>query len=485
VEQSDNMTEVEYEPVIGLEVHLQLSTLSKAFCGCSTKFGSEPNTQVCPICLGFPGTLPVLNRVAFEYAVKVALALNCKISNFIKFDRKNYFYPDLPKNYQISQYDKPLSWGGYFDITVDSRIKRIRIRRVHLEEDTGKNIHMGLYSLVDFNRSGVPLLEIVSEPDLNCPVEAHEYLRLLKSVLEYLDVSDCNMEEGSLRCDANVSVKPVGSNKLGVKTEVKNMNSFRGVQKALEYEVMRQQAVLRQNGTVVQETRLWNADNGITAPMRSKEEAHDYRYFPEPDLAPFMVENSAIEGICASLPELPDKKAKRFAEEYGLPEYDSRVLTSDKAVARYFEECVELYDAPKAISNWLMGGIMAYMKESDKTILDLNLSPDDLVEMLKMIDSGIISTKIAKDVLAEMLTCGKSPQAVVSEKGLVQISDASKIEEIVDKVMIEHPESVQEFRSGREKVLAFFVGQVMKQTKGKANPQIVNEILRSKLKTQA
>ncbi|MBU1853515.1 MAG: Asp-tRNA(Asn)/Glu-tRNA(Gln) amidotransferase subunit GatB [Candidatus Omnitrophica bacterium] len=470
-----------YETVIGLEVHLQLKTESKAFCGCSTDFGAPPNTQVCPVCLGFPGSLPVLNRQALILAAKVAISLNCQIAKLIRFDRKNYYYPDLPKAYQISQYSQPLSQHGCLPVLVDGKEKRIKITRVHLEEDTGKLFHQSSYSLIDFNRCGIPLLEIVSEPDINSPDEAYMYLRSLKSVLEYIDVSDCNMEEGSLRCDANISIRKAGSKELGVKTEIKNMNSFRAVKTALEYEEKRQIESLEKGERIVQETRLYDADSGITESMRSKEEAHDYRYFPEPDLVPFNFEDAFLKDIENRMPELPLALKKRLMAEYSISDYDARCIVGDKNMALYFEKCVSIYKKPKEIANWLMGDISAYIKEHDLTINDLDLKTEHFVGMLKMIDSGLISGKIAKSLLIDMIQTKKDPCALVKEKGLEQISDEGEIENIVKEVILENPKSVGDLKSGKENAIMFLVGKVMAKTKGKANPKKVNEMLRKKI----
>jgi aspartyl-tRNA(Asn)/glutamyl-tRNA(Gln) amidotransferase subunit B len=471
-----------YEIVIGLEVHLQLNTKSKVFCGCGTDFGSSPNSQVCPVCLGFPGSLPVLNRRALELGAKVAIALNCKIAEKIRFDRKNYFYPDLPKAYQISQFDQPLAQHGVLNIICGNTEKSIKVRRVHLEEDTGKLFHQAGHSLIDFNRSGTPLLEIVSEPDMNSPEEAHLYLTALKSILEYLDVSDCNMEEGSLRCDANISLRKKGAKELGVKTEIKNMNSFKGVRSALEYEARRQADLLEKGGKITQETRLYNVDKGITEPMRSKEEAHDYRYFPEPDLAPFDFEKSFLDSIKKGMPELPGPKKDRFVKDYQLSDYDAAIMVSDKNLADYFEKCAGLCDSPKTAANWLMGDISAYMKDKNILIKDLNLKPSQLSGMLKMIDSGIINGKTAKTLLIEIIQTGKDPEKLVKEKGLEQISDLSLLENAIDQAIAENQKSAEDFRNGKENAVMFLVGKVMQKTKGKANPGKVNELLREKLK---
>ena len=482
-----------YEIVIGLEVHLQLNTKSKVFCGCSTDFGSEPNTQTCPVCLGFPGSLPVLNRKALELGAKVAIALNCEIAKKIRFDRKNYFYPDLPKDYQITQFSQPLAQHGKLSIIVGDRhacplqqaVKIIQIRRVHLEEDTGKLFHQKDFSLIDFNRSGIPLLEIVTEPDMNSPEEAYLYLTALKSVLEYLDVSDCNMEEGSLRCDANISLRKKGDATLGTKTEIKNMNSFKGVKAALEYEAKRQMDSLEDGRRIVQETRLYNVEKGVTEPMRSKEEAHDYRYFPEPDLVPFDFEKSLLETIEKDMPELPEPKKNRFVKDYKLSDYDAAIMASDKNLAAYFEKCAVSYENPKTIANWLMGDISAYIKEKGVSIKDLNLKPESLSAMLKMIDSGVITGKIAKTLLIEIIQTGKDPEKLVKEKGLEQISDAGSLEKAISEVIGENQKTVNDFKSGKDNAIMSLVGKVMQKTKGRANPNKVNEMLREKLKGDA
>jgi len=478
---------MKYEAVIGLEVHAQMLTDSKIFCGCSTKFGSEPNTQTCPICIGMPGVLPVLNKKAIEFAAKTGLATDCKISSYSRFARKNYFYPDLPKGYQISQYELPICEHGFIEIVVDSEIKRIGITRIHMEEDAGKNIHesasggAGNHSFVDLNRAGVPLMEIVSEPDIRSPKEAAEYMKKLRAILRYLGVCDGNMEQGSLRCDANVSIRPVGQKEYGTRAEVKNINSFKFVEKALEYEIKRQIKVLEEGGKIIQETRLWDSNKGITESMRGKEEAHDYRYFPEPDLVPITVEQKWIDEIKASLPELPDAKSKRFASEYGLPEDDADLLTSEKALAEWFEEAVKAGGHPKAAANWMMGELMRLLNEENKFIEECRLKPKQLVGMLKLMDKGTISGKIAKVVFEEMYKTGKDAESIVKEKGLVQISDEGAIEKAVDEVIAKNPKEVERFKAGDEKLLGFFVGQIMKFTKGKANPRIVNEMVKKRL----
>ncbi len=474
---------VKYEAVIGLEVHAQMLTDTKVFCGCSTKFGSEPNTQTCEVCIGMPGVLPVLNKKALEFAIRTGLAMNCAISSYSRFARKNYFYPDLPKGYQISQYEHPICEHGFIEIVVGGEVRRIGITRIHMEEDAGKNIHEGggNYSLVDLNRAGVPLMEIVSEPDIRSPREASEYMRKLRAILRYLGVCDGNMEQGSLRCDANVSVRPAGQKEFGTRAEVKNINSFRFVEKAVDYEIKRQIKVIEEGGKVIQETRLWDSAKGITESMRSKEEAHDYRYFPEPDLVPIIAKRSWVDKIKAGLPELPDVRRGRLVAEYGIPEYDADLLTSEKAVAEWFEDAIKAGGQPKAVSNWMMGDLMRFLNEENKFIEECPLRPSQLADMLKLIDKGTISGKIAKTVFEEMYRSGKNAEEIVREKGLVQISDESAIEKMVDEVIAKHSKEVERFRAGDEKLLGFFVGQVMKATKGKANPQMLNELLRRKL----
>jgi len=474
---------MEYEAVIGLEVHAQILTKSKIFCHCSTKFGEEPNSQTCPVCLGMPGVLPVLNKEVVNLAMKTALALNCKVARFCRFARKNYFYPDLPKGYQISQYDEPLGLNGYLNIELNGKIKKIGIIRVHIEEDAGKNIHENIpdASYVDLNRTGVPLMEIVSAPDIRSPEEAKEYLSELKKILMYLEVCDCNMEEGSLRCDANVSLRPIGQKEFGIKAEIKNMNSFRNLQKALEFEINRQKEILEEGGIIEQETRLWDPNREVTSSMRSKEEAHDYRYFPCPDLVPLEIDNDWISQIRKILPELPSDKRERFVKVYGIPSYDAQVLTSSRALADYYEACVRLYPDAKKVSNWIMGDLLRELKGDDKEIEKCPVTPKHLAGMLKLLDDGVISGKIAKTVFEEMYRTGKEASEIVKEKGLVQVTDSVEIEKIVDKVIEANPKQVQDIRNGKEKVMGYLVGQVMKESKGKANPQMVNEILKKKL----
>lgn len=478
-----------YEAVIGLETHVELSTATKMFCGCKLSFGSEPNMYTCPVCLGHPGTLPVLNRKAIDYAIKVALALNCTINNYSIFHRKNYFYPDMAKNYQISQYNLPISSRGYLDVNMGDYVRRVGITRVHLEEDTGKLIHTGISgrisesaaSIVDFNRSGTPLIEIVTEPDIKSPAEAKEYLISLRNLLIYLDVSDCSMEEGSLRCDANVSIRLTGAAELGTKAELKNLNSFKFLQKGLDYEVKRQIKLLESGKKVIQQTRHYDHITDSTKALRSKEEAHDYRYLPDPDLVPMYIEKESVKKIKAEIPELPFEKAVRFTSKYGISDYDCRFLVADRWLAEYFEECCALYGNPKNVVNWLMGDFIALLNKEGIPINQSKITPEKLIHMLVMIDSGKISLKIAKSVFEEMFATGNDPQKIIESKGLEQISDEGMIEGVVEKVLGENPATVEQFRSGKEKALGFLVGKVMAQTGGKANPRLVNEILRKKL----
>ncbi|MCL5780169.1 MAG: Asp-tRNA(Asn)/Glu-tRNA(Gln) amidotransferase subunit GatB [Firmicutes bacterium] len=475
-----------YETVIGIEVHVELKTNTKIFCNSTTEFGGDPNHHTCPVCLGLPGTLPALNKKVVEYAVRAGLALNCQIANFSKFDRKNYYYPDLPKNYQISQYDLPIAEHGYLDIEVDNQIKRIGITRLHMEEDAGKLVHQGNivttpYSLVDYNRTGVPLIEIVSEPDMRSAEEARAYVEKLKAIIQYTGVSDCRMEEGSLRCDVNVSVRPVGQKEFGTKAEIKNLNSFRALQRALVFEIERQIGVLESGGRIVQETRTWDEARGITVSMRSKEQAHDYRYFPDPDLVPLVLDNQWIEFIRQSLPELPDERRARYIQEYGLPEYDASILTLTKEMSDYFEEVIRQYDTPKTVSNWMMGEMTRLLNASGLEISQCQIKPGQLAELLKLIDKGTISGKIAKTVFEEMFASGKDPDTIVKEKGLVQISDEGAIAAVVDEVIAANPKSVQDYRAGKTQAIGFLVGQVMKATRGKANPDLVNKLLKEKL----
>ena len=479
---------MEYEAIIGLEVHAQLLTESKIFCGCSTTFGAPPNSNTCPVCIGLPGVLPVLNRRVVEFALRAALATHCQIARTSRWARKNYFYPDLPKGYQISMYESPIAQQGYLDLTLNGQSKRVRLTRIHMEEDAGKNIHdtSSDASLVDFNRAGVPLLEIVSEPDLRTAEEAGAYLRSLRALLQYLEVCDGNMEEGSLRCDANISVRPRGRTEFGTKTEIKNLNSFRAVEKALHYEITRQSETLASGGRIVQETRLWDADREVTRPMRSKEFAHDYRYFPDPDLLPLSVEDDWVQAVKATLPELPAERRDRLMRQYGLPAYDAEVLTARKDVADYYEAAVRTYPAdPKAISNWVMDSVLRVVKDakldSGLRITTWPCPPEHLGTLVRLIGEGTISGKIAKTVFDAMRTSGKAPDTLIAEQGLSQVSDAGALEAQIAQVLAAHPDKVAEYRAGRERLLPFFVGQVMKATQGKANPQLLNEILKKKL----
>jgi aspartyl-tRNA(Asn)/glutamyl-tRNA(Gln) amidotransferase subunit B len=474
---------MQYEAVIGLEVHAQLQTNTKIFCGCETAFGEEANTRTCPVCIGMPGVLPVLNRKAVEYIIKTGLATHCAITPSSRFARKNYFYPDLPKGYQISQYELPLCEKGHVEILVDGKVKRIGITRIHLEEDAGKNLHTSESgaSLVDLNRAGTPLMEIVSEPDIRSADEAVEYLKKLRSILRYIEVSDADMEKGNFRCDCNVSIRPAGAGEYGTRAEVKNVNSFKFVQKALEYEIKRQAQILDEGGRVVQETRLFDSAKGVTFSMRSKEEAHDYRYFPEPDLVPVVTSAETIEAIRRTITELPEAKRDRFVKEYGLPEYDADMLTQSRALAAYYEEAARLSGLPKVISNWMMGELMRLLNAEGKEIEDCPVRPDRLAGMVKMINDGTISTKIAKTVFEDMYGTGKDAETVVREKGLVQVSDSGAIEIIIADVIKANPAQHADYKGGKDKLFGFFVGQVMKASKGKANPEMVNELLKKKL----
>jgi aspartyl-tRNA(Asn)/glutamyl-tRNA(Gln) amidotransferase subunit B len=480
---------MEYQVVIGLEVHTQLTTNTKIFCGCSTKFGATPNSQTCPVCLGFPGALPVLNRKVVEYAIKAGLATNCSITPRSVFARKNYFYPDLPKGYQISQFDLPICQNGHLDIDVEGGgRKRIGITRIHMEEDAGKLVHadvagIGDDSCVDLNRACTPLLEVVSEPDMRSPDEAIAYLKKLHQIVVYLGICDGNLEEGSFRCDANVSLMPKGSNVFGTRAELKNINSFKFIKQAIEYEIERQAEILDEGGRVIQETRLFDPNTGTTRSMRGKEEAHDYRYFPDPDLVPVLIEPAWIDEVRATLPELPEAKLTRFMSELGLPEYDAEVLSASRPLAQYFEDTVALFNQPKMVSNWVMGEVTRSLNDdNNREITECPVTPALLAELLKLIEKGTISGKIAKTVFDEMYKTGKEPAVIVQEKGLVQVSDTGAIEAMVDEVLEKNPGQVEQYRGGKETVFGFFVGQVMKASKGKANPQVVNELLLKKLK---
>ncbi|WP_288844059.1 Asp-tRNA(Asn)/Glu-tRNA(Gln) amidotransferase subunit GatB [uncultured Megasphaera sp.] len=478
---------MKYESVIGLEVHAELKTKTKIFCGCSTEFGADPNTHVCPVCLGLPGVLPVLNKEVLHFAVKAGLALHCDILPFSKFDRKNYYYPDLPKNFQTSQFDLPICLNGYVDIEVGGKQRRIHLTRIHMEEDAGKLVHSGSTidtsdsSCVDYNRTGVPLIEIVSEPDIRSGEEARAYLEKLRSILQYLGVSDCRMEEGSMRCDANISIRPVGSETLGTKTEIKNINSFSGVQKGIEYEAVRQAQILEEGGTIQQATRGWEEAKGITVLQRIKEGSSDYRYFPEPDLIPIEVSSEYIEEVRRELPELPDVRKERFKTEFGLSDYDSSLLTADKATADYFEAVVQEGIDAKTVSNWILGEIAKKLNEEGISIEHIPVTPTALAALLRLIQGGTISGTMAKQVLPEMWSTQKSADEVVKEKGLVQITDTNALEEIVQKIIDANPQSVADYQAGKKKAIGFLVGQIMKETKGRANPGLVNQLLQQKL----
>ena len=479
---------MKYEAVIGLEVHTELQTTTKIFCGCKTSFGAEPNTNVCPVCLGLPGVLPVLNKRVLEFAVRAGLALNCEISRFSKFDRKNYYYPDLPKNFQTSQFDLPICERGQLDIEVNGEKKQIRITRAHMEEDAGKLVHHGTsitdsdYSLVDYNRTGTPLLEIVTEPDMRSAKEAVAYLEKMRAILQYIGISDCRMEEGSLRCDANVSVRPVGQKELGTKAEIKNINSFKGVEKAIEYEALRQAEILEDGGKIIQETRTWDEKEGVTKSMRTKEEANDYRYFPEPDLAPFTVSEEYIEDIRKTLPELPDERRERYIANFGLSSTDAQYMTNDKDTSDYFEKVVAAGADPKASVNWIMGEFASQLSNAGIEIAKAPVTPENLAKLLALIAKGTISGKIAKKVFAEMWKDGADPEEIVKAQGLVQISDTGALKELVVKVIANNPKAVEDFKAGKKKAVGALVGQIMKETKGKANPKVINELLNDELK---
>jgi len=473
---------LEFEAVIGLEVHAQLLTDTKIFCSCSTKFGNPANTNVCPVCLGHPGVLPVLNKKVVEFTTLMGLATNCTINETSTFERKNYFYPDLPKGYQISQFELPICENGYIEINT-GRSKNIRIKRIHMEEDAGKSIHdQSFDTLVDVNRCGVPLIEIVSEPDISSGEEAYQYLSNLKQIITYLGICDGNMEEGSLRCDANISIRPKGSKELGTRTEVKNMNSFKNVERAIDYEIDRQINLVEDGGKVVQQTLLWNAEQNKATSMRGKEEAHDYRYFPDPDLMPVIVNKEWKNEIFKSMPELPQERKERFINQLQLPEYDSEVLTTQKEMADYFEEVLKETNDTKIAANWVMGDVLKIINEQKLTFDKFPVSSENLGKLINLITTDKISSKIAKDVFPIMLEDDKDPNLIVEEKNLIQITDTAAIERAIDNVIENNPSQVEEFKSGKEKVIGFFVGQVMKETKGKANPQMVNQILREKLK---
>lgn len=475
-----------YETVIGLEVHAQLGTQTKIFCGCPVEFGAAPNTNVCPVCLGLPGALPVLSRQAVELAIAASLALHCKVNSFSRFARKNYFYPDLPKGYQISQYDQPIAEHGSLDIFAGGERKRIGITRVHMEDDAGKSIHEGFkdserYTYVDLNRSGTPLIEIVSEPDMRSSDEAYAYLTETKQVLQYIGVSDCDMEKGQLRCDANVSVRLKGAPEFGTKAEVKNLNSFRFLKMALEYEVQRQVELIESGGKVAQETRLYNVETGETVGMRSKEHAHDYRYFPEPDLVPLRVSQLWLDQVKSSLPELPQDRRDRFVSQYGLREYDAQVLTATRAIGDYFEDAVSVSGDGRATANWVTGDLMGLLKAQGKEIAESPVSAKSVGELIALIGKGELSGKLGKEILPKMFETGESPRAIMEREGLQQISDSGALEKIVDAIIAGNPKQVEQYKSGKTTVIGFFVGQVMKASRGQANPAAVNELLKAKL----
>ena len=478
---------MKYEAVIGLEIHSELKTATKIFCGCATTFGAEQNTHTCPVCLGLPGVLPTINRRVVEFAIKAGLATNCKINKYSKFDRKNYYYPDLPKNWQTSQYDLPIAYEGHVEIEVDGERKVVRLTRIHMEEDAGKLVHSGTTikdsatSNVDYNRTGVPLIEIVSEPDMHSAAEARAYMEKIKAILEYIDVSNCRMEEGNLRADINVSLRPVGSDKLGTRTEMKNINSFKALEDAINYEIERQAEVLDEGGKIIQETRTWNPEKGITQSMRNKENAHDYRYMPEPDLPPIITTDEEIENFRKSLPELPDARRARLINDLGLSEYDAGIITSSRAMAEYFDTVVANGADAKLAANWIMSDLSKNLNSENLTIENSPVDAKRLAEMILLIQKGTISGKIAKTVFVEMWKSQDSPEKIVKDKGLVQITDTSAIEKIVDEVIVNNQKAVEEYRAGKKKAIGSLVGQIMKATKGKANPQMVNELLAKKL----
>jgi len=469
--------------VIGLEVHAQLLTESKIFCSCPTSPGEGPNSSTCPVCLGMPGVLPVLNRRVLEFGIRLGLALGCRIENHNVFSRKNYFYPDLPKGYQITQYENPLCSRGHLDVSVDGNIRRIGIKRIHMEEDAGKSMHDETMprSYMDFNRAGVPLLEIVTEPDIKDTAEAVAYLRELRQILMYLGICDGNMEEGSLRCDANVSVMKKGATRLGTRTELKNMNSFRNVQRALDYEIERQTRLIESGSAVIQETLLWNAARGVTQPMRSKEESHDYRYFPDPDLVPVVVDDSLVREISSGLPELPSARRRRFIEQYGIPAYDADQLTQNRALADYFEECVRMLSLPKDVGNWIMSEVIRVLNEKSIPVKDLMVSPPMLAELVGLLKKGAVSNLAAKEIFSKMADSGRTAAHVMKELGLEQVSDADALKGIIGRVLEENPKEVAQYRSGKIQLMGFFVGEVMKKSKGKANPKVAQEVIKELL----
>lgn len=475
--------DMEYEIVIGLEVHAELSTKSKIYCSCTTEFGGEPNTHACPICTGMPGVLPVLNKKVVEYAVRAGLATNCHIAEYSKQDRKNYFYPDLPKAFQTSQYDLPICSNGYVDIEVEGNTKRIGITRIHIEEDAGKLMHdeWDTGSLIDYNRCGVPLIEIVTEPDMRSAQEVKVFLENLKAILQYIDVSDCKMQEGSLRADVNLSIRPVGQKEFGTRTEMKNLNSFKAIVRAIEGEAKRQIEAIEDGETIIQETRRWDDAKGMSYAMRSKEEAHDYRYFPEPDLMPIVIDEKWKQEIKDSLPELPEARKKRYIDEFGLPDYDASILTGSKVLADFFEEAVQKTSNAKAISNWIMGDLLRILKEKEMEVEEIPFPGEYLAKLVMLIDKGTISGTIAKKVFEKMFNQGKDPEVIVKEEGLEVVSDEGALVEVVKKILESNPQSVADYKSGKEKAFGFLVGQAMKETKGKANPQLINKILKEEL----
>ncbi len=471
-----------YETVVGLEIHSELSTVTKMYCGCATSFGSEPNIHCCPVCLAMPGALPVLNKTAVEFAIKAGLAMNCAITRSGKQDRKNYFYPDLPKAYQISQLDTPLCVGGYIDITVGDEVKRIRINRIHIEEDAGKLLHeAGGGTLVDFNRGGTPLIEIVTEPDIRSSEEARLFLESVKAILEYIEVSDCKMEQGSLRCDVNVSVRPAGQTEFGTRTEMKNVNSFRSAVRAIDFESKRQIEELEYGGTIVQETRKWNDDKGESYPMRGKEEAQDYRYFPDPDLVQIVVDDEMLERIKSSLPELPDARKARYVGDYGLTRYDAEQITNSRCLADFFEKAVSGGVSPKAVGNWIIGDISKILNEKSMEAGDIPFLPEQLAKLVTLIEEGVISNTAGKKVLDELFENPRDPELIVKEKGLVQISDEGALKAVVVQIIDANPQSVADYKAGKEKAVTFLVGQTMRATKGQGNPQMLNKLIKEEL----
>lgn len=483
---------IEYEPVIGMEVHVELQTISKMFCGCKVDFGGEPNTRCCPVCLGLPGSLPVVNERAIELMIKAALALNCSIAPQCIFHRKNYYYPDLPKNYQISQYDNPLGVNGWLEITVGGKTKKIAIRRVHMEEDTGKLLHVeGNKSHVDYNRSGVPLMEIVTQnpppegfDQIESAEEAREYLQKLRQILVYLGVSDCKMEEGSMRCEPNISIKPRGQVEFGTKTEIKNLNSFRAVYMGVDYEIKRQEKALNEGGKIVQETRRWDDARGITASMRSKEFEQEYRYFPDPDLVPMQFAADYVEKLRSELPELPMAKVRRFVEDYGIPETDAETLADTRELADFYDACARLSKDPKAVANWLTGEFLRLVNATGTAIAETKLTPQRICELVDLVESGTINRNTGKSVFGEMFETGKNAAEIVKAKGLEQVSDTDEIEAAVDRVIAANPGEAERFKNGEDRLLGWFVGQVMREMKGKANPSVVNKLLAEKLRTR-